>query len=102
MASLDENRAKLSAGAGGRCCKTCACSLVLEPPTIQPPGMTREAFDRMPRQPQRICRWFPPQTIPGVGIMQQPVGDTLVCWQWQEEGTLPGDQITLTCGVGNK
>lgn len=89
---MSTNRQELTKGAAGRTCANCACSMVLEPPRVQPPGVTKAQFDAMPKKAQRVCRWFPPQLIVGVGIMQQPVEDHLTCWQWQKEGTLPGDR----------
>jgi hypothetical protein len=76
----------------GRRCANCACSFLVKKPEVMPLRMRPEVFANL--KDQRVCRLEPPktvQTLDGQGLMQQPVLDDHVCWQWCELGTLPGD-----------
>jgi hypothetical protein len=77
-----------------RTCKTCACSWVIEPPAVPTAAQLAANPNLMNQKPVRICRLNPPvfmTTTAGAKLMQQPVEDYFVCWNWKPIGTQPGD-----------
>src|SRR6266571_1431949 len=78
-----------------RCCATCACHHVIEPPRIATDSRGAAPANA---KPVWVCRLNPPyavtyqqggQTMQGL-VQQATTADT-VCWQWRPLGTEPGE-----------